>query len=188
MLSYPELNKVIITPPHTASGNLSKALPKQHGCILVMGPGPDGNVDHHYAQMSSSFDPATQVACVYRDPMPRLLGLWSHHCWYAETTGEWEAVPWNTYVLWTAANSPNLSWFYRWTIRKLLIFAETRVDTFLRFDNLAEDIEAFTGLPVDLPPRNTEQKRVSDYWTQDHQLLLREWIERDRRMFRGESI
>lgn len=186
MLWYPDANKIIITPPHTASGNLSKALPKQHGCILVCGPGPDGNVDHHYAQMSSSFDVTTQVACVYRDPEPRLLGLWSHYNWYAETTHEWKPQAWTTFVRWVAANSDKLSWFYKWTIRGLLAYAETSVHAWIRFDHLSEDIEAFTGLPFVMPSRNTEQKRVGDYWTANERQLLRTWIDRDRTMF-GES-
>jgi hypothetical protein len=70
-----EKDLVIITPPHTASRHLHKALcGPPHNGRWICGPNPAGTWDHHVVVVPSEWQDLRRVLVV-RNPMTRLVGL-----------------------------------------------------------------------------------------------------------------
>lgn len=157
MILLPEQKKVIITPPHTGSGNLHLALcNERHGGRWVIGPcvlSQGNDYDHHVSVVPNGCEDYT-VALVVRHPLSRLIGLWQHgRGWYDEHGPQWwcqrfGALP--DFVEAVARQADGLSWFYRATICDLL--QGQRVDELIRFESLADDVANFLGRAVDLRP------------------------------------
>lgn len=145
----------IITPPHTASGNLHRALcSPDFGGFWIVGHSPLGYMDHHITNVPPAWA-HYQIACVIRDPIDRLRGLYVHHTISAERI-QTAPLTWPRYVAAVATDSagqlPNA--LDRFTITRLLHkqpIAET-----IRFEHLAEDLAKFIGRPVPLAPGWTD--------------------------------
>lgn len=186
MIVFEDRQLVIITPPHTASGNVHRALCNdQFGGRWCVGPNPDGEPDHHYATLATAWKD-WQVAVVIRHPLDRMIGLYEHHRLLSETEG-WDPVP---FWMWTGmvlSDHPDLSWFYKWTITRLVAPDLLQQASLLRFESLATDLSGLIGEPVAL----------SSGWSVDHaghladisSSLLLQWHGRkDRRLGNYEPL
>lgn len=163
---------VILTPPHTASGNLHRALcTPDFGGHWAIGPTPDGRgYDHHVTQLAEGWRDF-RVALVVRHPLDRLIGLYEHHCHLSEESG-WDVIPWWLFVAQVLEKHPDLSWFYRTTISELI--GHRQPDYVLRFESLATDLEPLLGR-VAIPAGWTEQRDWSAFYAQIGPCCQAEW-------------
>lgn len=177
MIVLEEKRIVILTPPHTASGNLHRALcSPEVGGVWAVGLTPDGAVyDHHTIHVSAGWCDFT-VALVVRNPLDRLIGLHEHHCRAGEKHG-WQALPWWEFVARVLARDSALSWFYRSTISELI--GPQRIDHVLRFESLTPDLTALLGRYVELPAGETEGHERSEYYRQLGVCRMAEWWGRE---------
>lgn len=164
MIVIEQQRKVIITPPHTASGNLHRALCRETiGGRWVIGPNPDGEADHHTSHLAPDwldFD----VAVVVRHPLKRAIGLYEHHK-VATEKHDWQPTPWWMFAAMVCMRHPDLSWFYHYSVCDLIGPDVLDRATPLRFETLASDVSAFVGQPVALPGAS---------WTVDQSAYLAE--------------
>lgn len=164
MIVFESQRKLIITPPHTASGNLHRALCcDRYGGRWVIGPNADGEADHHFAQLAPDWLDY-DVAVVVRHPLDRAIGLYEHHK-LATEKHNWEPTPWWMFAAMVCMKHPDLSWFYRYSIFDLVGDDLIARATLLQFESLANDLSAFVGAAVTLPGRS---------WTVDRSPYLRE--------------
>jgi hypothetical protein len=156
---------IIITPPHTASGNLHKALcsPDFRGFWYV-GPSPDdGSPDQHYAYIPNGKH-HYHIALVVRHPLDRLVGLYWHYvytCEFLEKLKKW--WDFHQFVMHVNNRNHDLFYIYRWSINRLVREAESEpeIDSLIRFETLQEDVNELIGEEVDLgvPYDNTQWRK-----------------------------
>lgn len=178
MIVFEDRQLVIITPPHTASGNLHRACCKL-GAYHVLGPTPDGaGYDHHCATIGEGWKDY-RIACVVRHPLDRLIGLYEHHQHIAAMSN-WEPVAWWQFVRMVLQQDSGLSWFYRTTIAELLRQHRCEPTVLVEFDRLADDLREKLGLAVELPPGWTGDRDQSAYRSQINVcLMIEEWAAED---------
>ena len=149
MIVFENRRLVIITPPHTASGNLHRALCTERlGGRWVIGLNPDGEADHHTAELATSWRDWS-VAVVIRHPLDRLIGLYRHHQGLSEQSG-WDPIPWWMFAAMVLSDHPDLSWFYKRSICELVAAELLERATLLRFETLTADVSNLLGDPVAL--------------------------------------
>jgi hypothetical protein len=153
---------LIITPPHTASGNLNKALcaPPFNG-QLVLGPNPSIDHDHHNVYIHPAWK-HYKIALVIRNPLTRLVGLWLHY--------EWSKInivkTWEEFVQAVAAdNNLKLSWFFRWTIARLLEPLRYSWVRYLHYESLEDELQTLLSTPVKLPPAYHDKIVLSEWYS-----------------------
>lgn len=155
MIVLPTKRLVIITPPHTASGNLHRALcaPPYSG-FWVMGPWHNNmTYDQHAVYIPKDWG-GYKVALVVRDPFDRLAGLWLHYDW-SRRTGTLDSfsdrnLSWPQFVAAVAEDDPcKLTAFFRWTIARIM---QTRaiVHALVRYERLQADVDELIGEHVSL--------------------------------------
>lgn len=159
MLVFEDRELLIITPPHTASGNMHRAC-SEAGARWVVGPAGDGTVDHHYAEIAAGWRDF-RIAVVARHPLDRAIGLYEHHMQVTERQG-WDAIGWWQYVAMVLCDHDDLSWFYKQSISELL--GDREVDEVIKFENLQADAERVVGLPLNL----------REGWSVDRTVYLRQ--------------
>ena len=136
MIYFPDKHMVIITPPHTASRSVHKALcsPKHKG-VWINGPTYHKVIDHHYARTDGIRGVVThgnkelpdcelEVHVVVRNPYDRLIGLYLHHQWYMNTK-KGQDISWEDYVNYNITEEPykfdpQVYWIHKKTISDLL--------------------------------------------------------------------
>lgn len=110
MIILPDQKTLIVTPPHTGSGHLSKLFPN-----LVYGPNPDGNIDHHYGAIHNAHLDWRKILIVRR-PYERLIGLYQHCRGVLNLPDEyWDQFCMNVFM-------GHHNFFYGWTISRLMKF------------------------------------------------------------------
>lgn len=156
MIALESKRLVIVTPPHTASGNLNRALcaPDWRGYRIDGATPTDPDVvSHHYAKIPTGFvSMRYRVALVVRHPLDRLIGL-HRHAMYAVRVEGCETFPENvedfaTFVRLVAADDNRLEWLYRWTIDRLV--GPLKPDVLIRFETLQQDINMLLGGNVEM--------------------------------------
>jgi hypothetical protein len=186
MIYFPDNNIVIITPPHTASGNMHRGLcVEKHGGVWVMGPDPfdEDSVNHHYAKLPSSWgkfdawgDPAKPYV-VCRNPYDRLVGLFLHYEWAEDRgIGDKRYLCWEEFVY----GINDLHYFFHKTISNFLKAAGLEDYETIIYENLEEDLSRILGQEVSLPPRYHDPiifeewyydknllRHVNEYWAKD---------------------
>lgn len=182
MILFPEKKKLIITPPHTASGNMHNTLCcNEYGGKWVIQENYAGLYDQHGAIISAGWEDF-QVAIVWRDPKDRLIGLWNHYIWGYENGFE-KRRTFDEFIQ-QIANDKGY-WMYRWTIARLARKAE-RIDVLLMFDKLESEISQFIEqewkcLPAyprhHHPEINPEVEGILVDWFEDDYKLLRKFKE-----------
>ena len=173
MIVLEDRELVIITPPHTASGNLHRSLcsSKFGGCWAI-GPTPDGKgFDHHTAELATGWS-KFKVAVVVRHPLNRLIGLYEHHQHSSEKNG-WSPISWWMFVAQVLEKHKDISWFYRTTISDLI--KNARVDVVLKYESLGNDVEALLGEQVPILSGWTENRDWSAYYSQIGLCCQAEW-------------
>lgn len=177
MIVLEDRQLVIITPPHTASGNLHRVLcGPEFGGFWAIGPTPDGaGYDHHVAKVAEGWK-SFRIAVVVRHPLDRLIGLYQHHQNEA-TIHQWEPVPWSLWVAMVLEKHPDISWFYRTTITALV--GDTRIDSVIRYESLDDDLAGLFGERVTLPARQNFDRDWSEFLTQINVCVMAEWWGRD---------
>lgn len=146
---------VILTPPHTASKNLHEALCRPpHNGLWVVGRNPDGHIDHHVSIASEPWL-HFRIACVVRDPLERLRGLWVHHCISCRRLGT-PALLWPQYVMSLSTERWGVlpSYLDHYTISRWL--HKTALQEVIRFEALQEELLRVLGEPVELAPGWTD--------------------------------
>ena len=168
---------VILTPPHTASGNLHRALcGTEFNGRWAIGPTPDAKgYDHHVTQVAEGWREFT-VALVVRHPLDRLIGLYEHHQEEARIHN-WQPISWWQFVAMSMEGNQDLSWFYRTTIHQLV--GDTRIDCVLKYETIVEDIAGLIGKPVLLSPGWVEERDWSSFYAQIGICCIAEWWGRD---------
>jgi hypothetical protein len=160
MIVHHKRKQVILTPPHTASGNLHRALcTPELGWQWVIGPNRDGVVDHHYMQIPDGWGwDGYEVAVVVRNPFDRLRGLFLHAEFAAHRHGD--PIPdWTSFC---ASIFEQECWFYRCSITELL--GPQRYDDLIRFESLDTGLERFVGRPVKLSPPHRPQEEIAEVY------------------------
>lgn len=186
MIVLDDSQTVIITPPHTASGNLHRALcGPPHNGRWVCGPSPSGVWMHHVVDVPTEWRHYRRLLVV-REPLNRLVGLWLHYSWAVRdgqvTSGRTD-LTWPAFVLAVAEDHPGyLSWLYRWTITRLIEPVD-RLDGTIRYERLANDLSGAVG-NVDLAPPYHASPDLSD-WFGDSRIrqLAEAWAQPDRLRF-----
>jgi len=151
----------IITPPHTASQNVQRALrwmcaDPDLRAAWVMGPTPDGvSYDHHVVDLRNVWlEEGYTTALVVRHPLDRLVGLWKHwlHYWEKSHAGKESILQSFPRFVQAVADDDEvrLSWLFRYTIARLV--GDRQIDRLIRFENLGADLAALLDVPVVLPP------------------------------------
>lgn len=175
MIVLEDRKLVILTPPHTASGNLHRALcGLEFGGKWVIGPTPDGTgYDHHVMRVAEGWRDF-RIALVVRHPLDRLIGLYEHHQ-EAARLNSWLPIAWWQFVAMVLEKNTDLSWFYRTTISTLM---PSRVDHVLRFESLAAELCELLG-SVSLAPGWVDARDLSAYYSQIGVCCAAEWWGRD---------
>lgn len=177
----------IITPPHTASGNLHRALcTEKHGGRWVIGPTLGNSaVSHHYAEIPVGWlHDGCKVYCIWRNPYDRLRGLYRHLIWWEnKTNGDQCNLSWTTFIEKVASDDQTLYWIYRWTIKRLI--GKTYVHAYVDYDNLQQNISGLLKCKVKLPKRNTPQyeQPVLGWFNQEEQNIISKWCQEDLSLF-----
>lgn len=174
MILLEDRQLVILTPPHTASGNLHRALcGPWFGGRWVIGPTPDeSGFDHHVMTVAEGWR-SFRVAVVVRHPLERLIGLYEHHQHTAQLQG-WEPIAWWQFVAMVLERNTDLSWFYRSTISELLDRSKTQPRVVLKYETLNESLAELLGEPVDLPTDRTDDRNYDEYFHQCGVCLMAE--------------
>jgi len=179
MIVLEDKRLAIITPPHTASGNVHRVLCARPHAYWIVGPTPTGaTVDHHYPRVANGWADY-HVALVWRPPLDRLVGLYEHHAWWQEHRGL-DPLAWPAFATAVAADDEELGWFYRWTIARLL--GEQHIDRLIDFRHLESDLSELLGERITLPPPHTTHAPPAAYHERlDHVLRndLDRWAEPD---------
>lgn len=190
MLIFPHCETVLITPPHTASRNLTAAVSAAAadlpGFYVVHGPVPDSLTvhDHHYGRLPPDHS-SWRVACVVRHPLDRLIGLHRHWC---SSVGfdhpEWPLHDWTAFAIAAAAGERGyLSWMYRWTITDLLRYHGHSPYSILpvQFETLTADLSELLGAELIIPPRFgwSHAEHFSHHYTPDLRAAVAEWAAPD---------
>lgn len=133
MVIIPEKEVLIITPPHTGSGSITKTFNQK-----VYGPNPDGNIDHHFASLHNSYLNWRKILIV-RKPFQRLVGLYEHAKQTMGLKGDyWDLFCYNTFA-------GNNNWFFGWTITKIMKYY---IPEFKKEDFEIWPMERFPELPT----------------------------------------
>ena len=173
MIYSPTKNIIIITPPHTASGNLHKALCREkHGGIWVNGPSLDGAVDHHYAGIPHGwvFGLNPKICLVVRNPYDRLIGVYLHYCWASENLA-YENLSWSEFVY--NAHQHHFSkygWMYNTSISQQIKNNNNQYTDIIRYESIDKDIEIIIGERVEIMTRYHTSNILSKWYT-DQKLL-----------------
>ena len=187
MIAFPERELAIITPPHTASGNLHKVLcgPLWNG-TRVIGPCPDRDTwDHHLSCVEAGWMHFT-VALVVRHPLSRLVGLWRHWVYHQDKLEvQTPECAFHKFVAAVAANDwHRLPYWCRFTISDLV--ARQRIDKLIRFELLADDLGGLLGEPVALPASEQHTASWQAKYAEYDQKMLRlaeQWAAPDMERF-----
>lgn len=181
MIVFPEKQKLIITPPHTASGNMHNSLcVNEYGGKWVIHENYAGLYDQHGAQIATGWD-GYQIACVWRDPKDRLIGLWNHYIWGYEHGFEQKRT-FREFIQ-QIVNDKGY-WMYRWTIARLLQKVR-RVHKWIMFDNLEADVSEFVEQPWSCPSAYPRYHHPEI--TPEIESLMEDWFEEDYRLLRRKT-
>lgn len=173
MIVLEDRELVILTPPHTASGNLHRALcGSEFGGHWAIGPTPDGSGhDHHIMKLAEGWKDF-RVALVVRHPLDRMIGLYEHHQKLSEDNG-WNLIPWWLFVAQALSKHADISWFYRTTICELI--GDTQPDCVLRYESLSFDLENILGQSVPMLSGWTDARVWESFYAQVGPCCQVEW-------------
>lgn len=171
MIVIPDKQIVIITPPHTASGNIHRSLcSPEFGGLWVNSPNPEGIPDQHGHGLSAAWYGFRQVLVV-RNPLDRLVGLFLHHEWASEHNPHLLTRPGLTWVEFVEAvvtdDTTKLNWMFRWTITRLIEFAY-RIDRVVRFESLQADLASHLGSTINIAPPYHDANPLADWFADPH--------------------
>ena len=171
---------VIITPPHTASGNLHKTLCKPpYSAYWVLGKWAkkQRKPDHHSAVVPGAWIDYN-IALVWRDPIKRLGGLFLHLNWWRTKKRNKDSMTWDEFIEHVISGESSEVWeFYCARIADFV--KNTRVDTVIRFSNLNDDINKLLCDTIALPPANhhelpaIDSSNLTEWAKPDYELLKR---------------
>lgn len=123
--------RVILTPPHTASRHLHKALCALPNVYWLISPGIECETwDHHGTKVDAEHR-GYRVFVVVRHPFDRLVGCYRHFNWSAERARQ-KTVTFDRFVEFVERDRPTLYWIHRYTISRWL--GDTHYDEVLRFE------------------------------------------------------
>lgn len=174
MICLDQIETLIVTPPHTASGNLHRALcSPEIGGFWAIGPNPgDGqNWDHHIVKPDNSRLHFRRLL-VWRDPIERAAGLLCHLRYWHETKG-WRYVSQSDFVDMLQGKF-DVSWFYRWTIARMI--GNEQIDGLIHFGTLQDSVSLLVGKTVQLPV-DDERPRID--WTASELERIKVWGQPD---------
>lgn len=165
MIYLPNLNKCIITPPHTGSRNLHEALCKLGG-IYVIGQTIGGNVDHHYNKAHIEWLNTCEFYLVVRNPYDRLIGLYLHYRWHQENVLFVKPFSWPDFVYFNEFEN----WIFNTSITDYMKYSNVKNYKLIRFENLDADINQLIGntIDIDQPYHGTHDVRK---WYEDTSFL-----------------
>ena len=179
MIYLKEQNITIITPPHTASGNMHKTLCSElYGGEWINGECPfhheKYNANHHYAVPVEG----SKVYYVVRNPYTRLVGLFLHYEWAQENIKtHLDYLCWEEFVI----NQKELAnWMYRASLTEFITKANLNDYSILRYENIEADVSEAIGKKVELLPAYHDPIEISEwYYDADILALAREWGRED---------
>jgi len=168
MIYFPEKKKVIITPPHTASGNLHRSLCKEaYGGQWVLGPNPGGLIDHHWTKVHRTWSDC-EIALVVRNPLARFAAIWEHMYYFKK-------IPWAVFLEKHRRNE--MDCFCTYTISDWV--RGQRVDTLIRFENLQESIDSFMGQSVKIEGFVHPGRNLKDLYRYEELRYVIKWARED---------
>ena len=165
MIYFPDKNIAIITPPHTASGNLHKTLcSADYGGQWVVGPCLyTGNINHHYCKIPTGWKhEGCKIVVVVRDPYDRLIGLYRHYEWWLKENEIENIKTFNQYVL----ERPD-SWIDNKTITDFLSDNGVEEYTTIKYESIEDDLNRLVSTKVDLLPRYHKPNVILEWYCQD---------------------
>ena len=186
MIHLPEQNVTIVTPPHTASGNLHKTLcTEEYGGKWINGLcalHPDGKENHHYAVPIEG----TKVYFVCRNPYTRLVGLFLHYEWSQRYKHKHrDYLCWDIYALHVDYHG----WFFRNTLAEFLEAAKLTDYEVIKYENIEEDVSEIMGRKVEMIPAYHVPIVLREwYYDQDIVDKVTEWARPDCELFDYEII
>lgn len=170
MIVLPKHELVIITPPHTASGNLHWCLcSPEWGGYWVVGPNRDGGMDHHFAQMIGGWKHFRSVLII-RHPLNRLTGLYLHYKWDKKRKNK-PYVGWNDFVL-AAYKKSHITlgcYIFYTTIEELIDF---NPDIIIRYNSIEYDLTMLLGSTVKLKEKYHPTVNMKEYYKDDRIIEL----------------
>jgi len=142
---------VIVTPPHTASRNVHRALcSHQIGGYWVVGKWCNRQEfpDQHVAELSPEWKRFT-VACVWRDPIQRAEALFRHYNWARRNLENKPDMKWDRYVQHVLrGNNPAIWELFRWRIADFIRHIE--VHYLLDFASIKRDLGELLGRDISI--------------------------------------
>lgn len=187
MIILPEKKIRIVTPPHTASGNLHKTL-----CVGKIGAIwfeaehiPDNPGDHHVIKCSRQQWENYGVVLVVRHPLDRLIGLYKHlrFHWSVELSN---SIPhcksFDEFVGVVGSDLNIISWFYRYTICRLI--GNQKIDYLVRFENLEVELSDILKENISLlPAYPTKHDDWRLYYNEKTLHVAKKWAKDDLERF-----
>ena len=175
MLVFESQRLVLLTPPHTASGTISR-VSRHWDALLVVGPTPDGaGYDHHTTVVVNGWADF-RTAVVARNSCARVVGLWRHHCWWSARQG-WPEISLAEFVELVARDDAILSWFYRYSLRRWL--GARQFDAVVHLETIEADMSKLLGAPFRLPPNMSMNRPWQVDWRNEFTTVLAKWLEED---------
>ena len=181
MIVLPDLELVIFTPPHTASGNVHQAVcgHSELTAWWVLGRWCDGQLqpDHHTMDVAPRWM-SHRMALVWRDPVDRAEGLFRHQNWSRETLFEMDRMPWPRFADLLCKGGGATVWeLFHWRIADFV--GDRRIDRVVRFDRLQDDLSDLIGVQIQLPPayddpmEEIDPEMIRDWALPDYELIER---------------
>ena len=186
MIYIEDRNIVIITPPHTASGNLHRALCRD--AYWVIGPDPfnEESINHHCSKIHKGWhrrlDETLKVYIICRDPYTRLVGLFLHYEWSQGKGLAKKYICWEEFVY---RSKDKLNWMFNKTIAEFIKASGLENYEIIKYESLEEDLSKILGHEVSLP---SKYHKLVDFkeWYYDPKLLKHvndNWAKEDCELF-----
>ena len=172
MIFIEDRNMVIITPPHTASRNIHRALCRD--AYWVIGPDPfdEESINHHCTKIHKGWyrrgivDEILKIYIICRDPYTRLVGLFLHYEWAQDNGLAEKYICWEEFIY----NKDKLNWMFNKTIAEFIKASGLEDYKIIRYESLEEDLSKILGHEVSLPSKYHELIDFKE-WYYDPKLL-----------------
>tara|TARA_R110002020_G_C16093298_1_gene758079 strand:+ start:253 stop:843 length:591 start_codon:yes stop_codon:yes gene_type:complete len=173
MILIEDRNIVIITPPHTASRNIHRAMCRD--AYWVIGPDPfdkDG-INHHCTKIHKGWhrrgiavNLPLKVYIICRDPYTRLVGLFLHYEWAQKHDLAQRYLCWEEFVY----NRNNLGWIFNKTIAEFINASGIEEYEPIKYERLEENLSGIIQEKVELPSKYHDLIDIKE-WYYDPKLL-----------------
>lgn len=172
MIYIEDKNIIVVTPPHTASRNIHRALGSEAYWVIGEDPFEEDGINHHCTKIHKAWirrkiigEPLS-IYIVCRDPYTRLVGLFLHHEWSQEKGLSQRYLCWEEFVY----NRDNLNWMFNKTISQFISASGLENYEIIVYEKIEEELSNILETKISLPPRYHDPIKFEE-WYYDSTLL-----------------